>query len=68
MLENQAGEIVAIEVKSTVSLSARDWRPLERLRDARGDSFRCGCVVHPGESTTPLGDRLFAVPVGALWT
>jgi predicted AAA+ superfamily ATPase len=67
VLESSAGEIVAIEVKSAVSLSARDWRPLERLRDACGDSFRCGCIVHPGESTIPLGDRLFAVPVSALW-
>jgi len=68
VLENRSGEIVAIEAKSTVSLSARDWRPLEKLRDARGDSFRCGCVLHPGEATLPLGDRLFAVPVSGLWS
>ena len=68
VLENRAGEIVAIEVRSTVSISAKDWRDLGKLRDACGSAFRCGCLLHPGESTTPLGDRLFAVPLSGLWS
>jgi uncharacterized protein len=57
----------AIEVKSKASLPARDWRSLSRLRDALGDRFRCGCVIHLGADTVPLGDRLFALPLSALW-
>jgi len=68
LLENRAGEVVAIEVKSKASLSARDWRSLAKLRDAMGDQFRCGCVIHPGSDTVPLGDRLFALPLCALWS
>ncbi len=67
VLENRAGEIVAIEVKTNVSLSTKDWRALQRLRDKRGDSFKCGVIVHTGHQTIPLGDRLFAVPLSALW-
>jgi uncharacterized protein len=67
VLENRAGEIGAIEIKSRVSLAARDWRAMEKLRDARDSKFRCGFLVHPGEDTVPLGDRLFAVPLSGLW-
>jgi uncharacterized protein len=67
VLENRAGEIAAVEVKTNVSLSRRDWRALEKLRDKRGDSFKCGVVIHTGKQTVPLGDRLFAVPLSGLW-
>jgi predicted AAA+ superfamily ATPase len=68
VLENRAGEIVAIEVKANVSLSRKDWRALENLRDKRSESFKCGVVIHTGTQTVPLGDRLFAVPLSGLWT
>lgn len=67
VLENRAGDIGAIEVKSKASLAARDWRALAKLRDARGSGFRCGFVLYSGEDTVPLGDRLFAVPLSGLW-
>jgi predicted AAA+ superfamily ATPase len=65
--ENRAGEIVAIEVKATASLTRSDRRALERLRDARRATFKAGAIVHAGERTTPLGDRLWAVPFSGLW-
>jgi len=67
VLESRAGEIAAIEVKVSASLSARDWRPLAKLRNAHGAAFRAGFVVHTGADTVALGDRLFAVPICALW-
>ena len=68
VLENRAGEVAAVEVKGSASLSARDWRPLVKLRDAYGSRFRSGFVVHTGADTLPLSDRLFAVPLSALWS
>ncbi len=68
VLENRAGEVAAVEVKASASLSARDWRSLAKLRDAYGSRFRAGLVVHTGPDTVPLGDRLFAVPLSGLWT
>ncbi len=67
LLEDRAGEVVAMEVKATASLDERNWRALTKLRDSLGERFRCGCVIHLGADTTPLGDRLFALPVSALW-
>jgi predicted AAA+ superfamily ATPase len=68
VLENRAGDIAAIEVKASVSLAARDWRAMAKLRDARSASFRCGVLFYTGEDTLPLGDRLFAVPLSGLWS
>jgi predicted AAA+ superfamily ATPase len=68
VLENRAGEICAIEAKASVTLREKDWRQLAKIRDARPDSFRCGVLLHTGEKTVQLGDRLFAVPLCGLWT
>jgi uncharacterized protein len=40
---------------------------LETLREERGDAFVAGVVIHAGEQTLPFGDRLWALPVSALW-
>ncbi len=68
ILEDRSGQIVAVEVKASATIRARDWRSLENLRDQYGAHFRCGIVIHTGEQTVPLGDRLFAVPLSGLWT
>lgn len=67
MPEDRVGHIAAVEVKASASVRDADWRALSRLRDARAKSFRCGVLLYTGETTVPLGDRIFAVPIGALW-
>jgi uncharacterized protein len=68
IIENNAGEIAAIEVKAAATLNRRDRRWLEHLRDARPDTFRARIIIHPGAHTTPLGGRIWAVPFNGLWT
>ncbi len=56
--------------KSVVSKgphSRSDTRGLVKLRDAAGSRFASGVVIHAGEQTLPLGDRLWAVPISGLW-
>jgi uncharacterized protein len=67
VLEDRAGNIACVEVKAAATLTARDWRWLAKLRDARDGSFRAGVIVASVAQTTPLGDRLWAVPYSALW-
>lgn len=67
LLENRAGEIVAIEAKATASVDRRDARAMAKLRDGRGARFKAGVVVCACEQTTPLGDRLWAMPLSGLW-
>jgi uncharacterized protein len=67
VLEDRAGDIACVEVKAAATLTAKDWRWLAKLRDARGGSFRAGVVVASVAQTTALGDRLWAVPYSGLW-
>jgi predicted AAA+ superfamily ATPase len=68
ILERRGGQLVGIEVKATATPSKRDFRGLEELRDSRGDDFVAGVVIYSGERTLPFGDRLWALPVSALWS
>jgi uncharacterized protein len=67
VLELGPNRIVGIEVKGARDVSDHDVRHLIHLRDRLGDSFVHGVVIHLGDRVQPLGDRLTAVPVAALW-
>jgi uncharacterized protein len=67
VLESRAGEFVAIEIKAATSVARKDITPMERLRDATGERFRAGILICATTQTTPLGDRLWAVPISGLW-
>jgi hypothetical protein len=67
VLEDRSGGVVAIEVKAKASLSQKDASVLAKMRDALGVKFIAGAVIHAGEQTIPLGDRLWAIPVSGLW-
>ncbi|MDR1740653.1 MAG: ATP-binding protein [Synergistaceae bacterium] len=66
VLEDARGDVAAVEVKLSRTVSRRDIKGLTSLRDALGDRFAGGALVYTGEETLPLGDRLTAVPVPAI--
>lgn len=55
-------DVVAIEVKATRRPGYGDTRHLRLFRDASGDRFRGGLLLHGGEETTRLTDGIVAVP------
>jgi len=67
VLERRGGHLVGVEIKASATPSVRDFRGLAELRDNRGDDFVAGIVLHCGEQTLPFGDRMWALPVTALW-
>lgn len=67
VLERRGGHLVGVEMKATASPAKDDFRGLEELRESRGKDFVAGVVIHAGEGTIPFGDRLWALPVSALW-
>lgn len=67
VIERLNGDVVAIEVKATASPRPRDATGLKLLRDNLGARFKQGILLHLGEPTIPIGDRLSAVPLAALW-
>ncbi len=67
ILEAGDGRVVGVEVKSGQS-PARSWfRHLELLRDKVGPSMIAGVVLYAGDQVLPFGDRLWAIPIPALW-
>lgn len=67
VIENAAGDIVGVEVKSTATVKADSLRGLHRFSDAAGPRFKRGIVLYDGTETLPLGDRIHAVPLSSLW-
>ncbi len=68
MLEANDGTVVAIEAKASASLAGSDRRALVELRDTLGEKFRAGVLLHTGTETVPLGERIWGLPVSALWS
>ena len=54
-------------MKAAAGLTARDFHPLKRFRSVAGDRFGAGIPLYDGDRSAAFGDRLFAVPLGALW-
>lgn len=67
LLAAPSGEIAAIEVKAAAHVAAGDLRHLAWMRDRLGDRFSRGVVFYAGSRVRELGDRLWAVPLAALW-
>ncbi len=66
LLTGPGDRIVGIEVKSSSVVSTHDARHLAKLRDRVGDRFIHGYVLHLGSRVSGLGERLTALPLGAL--
>lgn len=64
--DSHSGRICGIEAKATSTPRPIDGRHLLQLRDALGDRFTVGVVIHLGDQVLSLGDRLWAVPLAAL--
>jgi predicted AAA+ superfamily ATPase len=65
--ETNDGRVIGIEVKAAVTVTGRDFRHLEKLDAKLGRDFVHGYVIHLGQSTLSFGEKLTAIPLGALW-
>ena len=65
--EGPRGRVVGVEVKATAAPEPRDARHLAWLRDELGDRFAGGVVLHAGQATYSLGERIRAAPISTLW-
>ena len=67
VLEKPDGSVAAIEVKASVTVTVSDFAALQALRDELGKQFRAGVVLYLGDQIVPFGDKLWLVPLPALW-
>jgi uncharacterized protein len=68
IVERASGEVVALEVKAGATVRAHDFRGLVHMRGKLAKRLLAGVVLYAGERTLPFGDRLWALPLSALWT
>jgi uncharacterized protein len=59
--------IVGLEFKAGAAPDERDARHLRWLSDQLGADFAAGAVLHSGRRIYPLGERIWALPMCAIW-
>lgn len=62
----QGRQLAGIEIKAAATISANDFKGLNKLKDACGKQFTAGVVFYDGEHILPFGEQLFAVPISVL--
>lgn len=67
IVELGGGRVLGFEFKASVAPDAHDARHLIGLRDRLGKDFIGGAVLHSGTSIYPLGERVHAIPLCAMW-
>jgi predicted AAA+ superfamily ATPase len=67
VLERPGGDLAGVEVKAGATVTAADFRGLQKLRDGSGKQFRAGVVLYDGEVAASFGEGLHAVPLAQLW-
>ncbi|MDP2640523.1 MAG: DUF4143 domain-containing protein [Betaproteobacteria bacterium] len=67
VLEAPGQRIAGIEVKASSNVNQDDFGGLRALAEAAGDKFARGVVLYLGEQCLAFADKLWALPVAALW-
>jgi len=67
VLERGGHQVAGVEVKAAATVTAADFRGLRKLHNAARSRFAGGVVLYDGETSAGFGERLYAVPIRALW-
>jgi uncharacterized protein len=67
VLEDRSGQLIAIEVKATATPISDDFKGLHAFAKTVGKRLHRGFLLHLGQRTTKVGDKLWGLPVSALW-
>lgn len=67
VIENAAGQLVGVEVKSSGTVKESDLKGLRKLSHLAGTQFKMGILLYNGDETLPLGDNIWAAPLATLW-
>lgn len=68
ILENTQGKCVAIEVKSSATVSSHDVKNIRYLKNEIKDRFIRGVVLYTGVNIVPFDKNIHALPVNTLWS
>jgi predicted AAA+ superfamily ATPase len=65
LLENDKGELVAIEVKTTTRISKNDTKNIKLISNHL--PIKASYILHPGKDLYPVDDKCLALPVSFLY-
>lgn len=67
LLENGMRQLVGVEVKASSTVTSGDFKGLRGIAGATGGRFARRVVLYTGSQMIPFGERLYALPMSALW-
>ncbi len=67
VIENAAGQLVGVEIKSSATVKDSDLRGLRKLAGLASADFKMGVLLYDGDETLPLGNNIWAAPLSTLW-
>ena len=67
VIENNNGDILAIEVKSAKTISKSDIKGLFELQTITADKFKKGIILYNGDEIVSMAKDIWAVPIDVLW-
>lgn len=67
ILQDRKGNFVGIEVKSSSTVSLKDFKGLISFREIIKERFCRGIVLYTGDTIIPFGENLWAIPIQTLW-
>jgi len=68
IVERKGGDILGIEVKASSTVKPEDLKGLKQLAEATKKKFQRGIILYGGDEVLPLGEKLVALPISALWS
>ncbi len=63
----KAGLVAGVEIKAAATVVKKDFRGLKKLLETAGERFASGVVLYDGEHAVSFGEKLYAIPIRALW-
>jgi uncharacterized protein len=67
LLEDDSRHVVGIEIKAAARVDVRDFKGLSFLRERTGGRFTLGVILYTGRDPIRFAERLWALPLAALW-
>ncbi len=68
VVEDEAGNVVGIEVKASANVSPRDFSGMRVLADACGDRFVRGIILCEHHQAISYLDKFMVLPMSCLWS
>jgi predicted AAA+ superfamily ATPase len=67
IIERNDGKVIAVEVKATSKIDAKDFNHIKVFADETKDKFLRGILFYTGSEIIPFSKNLIALPINALW-